>query len=79
MRIKSIFTVFARKLASGQRVYYYKCYDVRGKRQWAKSTGLSKKTEAVAYCMKLFRNNALIPEQKAMTFADFSNGWWEAS
>jgi len=76
MRIKAVFTVFARRLASGKQVYYYQCYDEKGKRQWAKSTGISKKTEAVAYCMKLFREGLLIPEQKLPTFAEFSDGWW---
>jgi len=76
MRIKAVFTVFARRLASGKQVYYYQCYNDKGKRQWAKSTGISKKTEAVAYCMKLFREGLLIPEQKLPTFAEFSDGWW---
>ena len=76
MRVKAIFSVFGRILPSGKRVYYYQCYDGKGKRQWAKSTGLTKKTEAVAYCMKLFKEGLLIPEQKVMTFGEFSNGWW---
>ena len=53
MRIKANFTVFGRKLPSGKRVFYYQCYDGKGRRQYAKSTGLTKKTEAVAYCMRL--------------------------
>ncbi|MCL1929323.1 MAG: integrase, partial [Treponema sp.] len=77
MRAKAIFTVFGRKLPSGKQVYYYQCYDEKGNRQWAKSTGITKKTEAVAYCMKLFRDGLLIPEQKVPTFAEFSAGWWD--
>ena len=77
MRAKAIFSVFGRRLPSGKRVFYYQCYDEKGKRQWAKSTGFSKKTEAIAYCMKLFRNGLLIPEPKAPTFAEFSSGWWD--
>ena len=77
MRNKAVFSVFGRKLPSGKKVYYYQCYDLKGKRQWAKSTGFTKKTEAVAYCMKLFRDGALIPEQKAPAFAEFSKGWWD--
>jgi len=77
MRVKAVFTVFGRTLPSKKLVYYYQCYDEKGKRQWAKSTGLTKKTEAVAYCMKLFKNGLLIPEHKVPTFAEFSNGWWE--
>jgi integrase len=41
------------------------------------STGKSKKTEAREYCLKLFKDGLLIPEQKAPTFAEFSNGWWD--
>jgi len=50
---------------------------MKEKRQWAKSTGKDKKTEAVAYCMKLFKEGLLIPELKVPTFAEFSKGWWE--
>jgi len=78
MRAKAIFSVFGRTLVSGKMVYYYQCYDEKGKRQWAKSTGITKKTEAMAYCMKLFRDGLLIPEEKVPTFAEFSDGWWDA-
>jgi hypothetical protein len=61
MRAKAIFTVFGRKLASGKTVFYYQCYDEKGKRLWAKSTGLHKKTEATAYCMKLYRGRLTHP------------------
>jgi integrase len=77
MRTKAVFSVFGRVLPSGRLVYYYQCYDERGNRQWAKSTGLTKKTEAVAYCMKLFRDGLLIPEQKSPSFMEFSNDWWD--
>jgi integrase len=77
MRAKAVFTVFGRKLPSKKTVYYYQCYDEKGRRQWAKSTGLTKKTEAVAYCMKLFRDGLLIPEQKTPLFSEFSKGWWD--
>jgi hypothetical protein len=49
MRTKAVFSLFGRTLPSKKTVYYYQCYDVKGKRQWAKSTGLTKKTEAMAY------------------------------
>ena len=77
MRAKAVFSVFGRRLPSGKRVFYYQCYDEKGKRQWARSTGITKKTEAVAYCMKLFRDGLLIPERKVPTFAEFSAGWWD--
>jgi hypothetical protein len=77
MRVKAIFSLFPRTLASGKVVFYYQCYDAKGKRQYAKSTGFTKKTEANTYCIGLFRDGMLIPEQKAPTFAEFSAGWWD--
>ena len=56
---------------------YFQCYDEKGRRQWAKATGLTRKTEAVAFCMKLFKDGQLIPEQKVPTFGEFAQGWWE--
>jgi len=76
MRNKAVFSVFGRKLLSGKKVFYYQCYDAKGMRQWAKSTGLTKKTDAVEYCMKLFKSGLLIPEQKSPTFAEYTDGWW---
>ena len=76
MRAKEIFSVFGRKLPSGKMVYYYQCYDEKGTRQWAKSTGCYKKTDAKTYCMKLFKDGLLIPEKKTPTFAEFTTGWW---
>jgi integrase len=77
MRAKAIFTVFGRKLASGKTVFYYQCYDAKGKRLWAKSTGLHKKTEATAYCMKLYRDGLLIPSPKVPTFGEYAEGWFD--
>jgi integrase len=77
MRVKAIFTVFGRKLASGKTVFYYQCYDEKGKRLWAKSTGLHKKTEATAYCMKLYRDGLLIPQPKVPTFGEYAEGWFD--
>jgi integrase len=77
MRAKAIFSVFGRKLASGKTVFYYQCYDQKGKRLWARSTGLSKKTEATAYCMKLYRKGLLIPQPKAPAFGEYAEGWFD--
>ena len=67
MRIKATFTLFKRTIPSGRHVYYYQCYDQIGKRQFAKSTGKTLKTEANEYCLLLFKNGLLIPEQKKPT------------
>jgi integrase len=79
MRTKAVFSVFGRKLPSGKLVYYYQCYDDKGKRKWARSTGATKKTEAVAYCMRLYRDGLLIPAPKVPTFGEFSEGWWDVN
>ncbi|MCL2252781.1 MAG: site-specific integrase, partial [Treponema sp.] len=33
--------------------------------------------EANEYCLMLFKNGLLVPEQKKPTFAEFSAGWWD--
>jgi integrase len=77
MRIKASFTVFPRKMLSGRIVFYFQCYDENGVRQNGRSTGCSKKTEAVAYCMRLYRKGALVPRKWAMTFEEYAQGWWD--
>ena len=77
MRIKENFTVFPRVLRSGLVVFYYQCYDNKGRRQNARSTGQTKKTEAKAFCMRLFKEGLLIPEQKVPTFLEFTKDWWD--
>jgi integrase len=77
MRIKANFTVFPRKMPSGRIVFYFQCYDENGVRQNGRSTGCSKKTEATAYCMRLYREGALVPRKRTTTFEEFSSGWWD--
>jgi integrase len=77
MRIKANFTVFPRKMPSGRVVFYFQCYDENGVRQNGRSTGCSKKTEATAYCMRLYREGTLVPKKKTMTFEEFARGWWD--
>jgi integrase len=77
MRIKADFTVFPRKLPSGHTVFYYQCYDENGVRLNARSTGCSKKTEAMAYCIRLYRDGTLAPKKSTMTFEEFAKGWWD--
>jgi len=78
MRIKANFSVFPRTLSSGRKVFYYQCYDGKGRRLWAKSTGKARLTEAKKYCENLFKEGLLIPEAKVPTFAEFSKGWWDS-
>jgi integrase len=64
-------------MPTGRVVFYFQCYDENGVRQNGRSTGCSKKTEAMAYCMRLYRDGVLVPRKKTMTFADFAEGWWD--
>jgi len=75
MRYKEPFTIYPRKLKT-VTVYYYQCYDNNGKRICGHSTGQLKKTAAKMYCMKLFREGRLIPENKPVSFGEFADGWW---
>jgi integrase len=77
MRIKAGFTVFPRKMPSGRVVFYFQCYDENGVRQNGRSTGCSKKTEAAAYCLRLYREGALVPRKRTVTFGEFAEGWWD--
>ncbi|GHT91326.1 hypothetical protein FACS1894140_1710 [Spirochaetia bacterium] len=77
MRSKAVFTVFARKLVSGKVVYYYQCYDDYGKRLNAHSTGMAKKTQAVSFCMDLFRVGKLIPRLRVPSFGEYCLNWFD--
>jgi hypothetical protein len=55
MRARAVFTVFARKMASGRRIYYYQTYDEKGFRTPPYSTGQGTKTAAAAFCMEFYR------------------------
>jgi integrase len=79
MRVKDIFTVYPRRMRSGQVVFYYQCYDEQGRRVCAHSTGETTKTAARTYCMKLFREGKLLPreQKKVQPFAEYAQGWWE--
>jgi integrase len=81
MRTRAVFTVFARKLESGRRVYYYQTYDDKGFRTPLYSTGQMTKTAAVAFCMERYRAGKLIPTKevkvKVPAFAKFAEGWWD--
>jgi integrase len=81
MRARAVFTVFARKLESGSRVFYYQTYDDKGFRTPMYSTGQKTKTAAVAFCMARYRAGKLIPGKEAKiktpTFGKFAEGWWD--
>ena len=78
MRYREPFTVFPRKMKSGLVVWYYQTYDNNNRRTTARSTGQTLKGAARAYCNKLYKEDALIPNRGGnITFANYSVDWWE--
>ena len=78
MRVKDVFSVFPRKLASGKVVFYYQCYDENGNRSSGLSTGQMTKTAARAYCMRLYREGSLFPHKRHIpTFEEYARNWWD--
>jgi integrase/recombinase XerD len=76
VRYKEPFTIYPRKLKN-VTVFYYQCYDDNGKRICGHSTGQRTKTAAKLYCMELYRQGRLIPENKPLNFEEFAKGWWD--
>jgi integrase len=72
------FTLFKRKVPSGQLVVYYLAYDSEGKRRGPWSTGETTLTAARNYCNRLNREGRLLPGPKgAMTFEEYAKGFWD--
>jgi hypothetical protein len=79
MRARAVFTVFARTMESGRRIFYYQTYDENGFRTPMYSTGQKTKTAATAYCVELYRAGKLVPQKEAKAraplFSKFAEGW----
>lgn len=60
------------------KYYYYRTYDERGRRTYAKSTGQTNRTKAENYCNKLNQAGRLVPT-KALTLAQWAESahWWD--
>jgi len=61
MRCRELFTVFPRGVSPGLFVYYYRTYSEDGRRTTARSTGRTSVTAAKQYCMKLWKEKAIVP------------------
>jgi integrase len=79
MKYRESFSLYKRDLASGKTIFYYRTYDEDGRRTPGHSTGMTSKTAAREYCMKLMRENRLLPSQQITmpTFREFSKDWWD--
>jgi integrase len=72
------FTLFKRKVPSGEKVVYYYAYDGEGKRRGPWTTGETSMTVARNYCNRLNREGKLVPGPKStMTFAEYAQGFWD--
>lgn len=77
MRYREAFTVFPRKMKSGRVVWYYQTYDKKGRRTTARSTGQRTKGAAKAYCNRLYKEDALIPNSCGnVLFEKYAENWW---
>jgi integrase len=79
MRVRDDFTVFPRKMPSGNVVFYYQCYDESGRRLCAHSTGETTRTMAVKKCNALMREGKLVPGKKTRmpTFGEYAESFWD--
>jgi hypothetical protein len=77
MRYREPFTLYPRKMKSGLVVWYYQTYDENGRRTTARSTGQITKMAAKAYCLKLYKEDRLIPAKCNLEFfRDYAKDWW---
>jgi hypothetical protein len=72
------FTLFKRKVPSGQKVVYFYAYDSAGKRLGPWSTGEATLMAGRNYCNRLNREGRLLPGPKGIPdFAEYANGFWD--
>ncbi|QEN04157.1 hypothetical protein EW093_05380 [Thiospirochaeta perfilievii] len=74
MRYKAPFQLFKKQLSSGSKVYYYTTYDNLNRRKQF-TTGCKTKSEALKYCLGLFKKDELIREQSRM-FSKYTENWF---
>jgi integrase len=79
MRIRESFSLYKRRVPSGLTVYYYQCYDDRGKRSCGHSTGQTTKTAAREHCLRLLREGRLLAkkEAKVPTLREWAEDFWD--
>jgi integrase len=87
MRIRESYGLYLRHLPSGRGIYYYRTYDLRGKRTCGHSTGETTRTAAREYCNRLLREDRLLGFADPVSdrpgkapvprFKDFALGFWD--
>jgi integrase len=76
MRYREPFIIFPRKISLEKAVFYYQTYDSTGNRTNARSTGTTNKSAAKQMCLRLWRENKLIPPVVLPTFQEFTKDFW---
>lgn len=77
MRYKQPFTLYKRSLKSGKTVYYYQTYDEFNRRTTARSTGCTLKSEALRYCLQLYKTDQLIPKpNQNPILREYAKNWY---
>jgi integrase len=72
------FTLFKRRVPSGEKVVYFYAYNSEGKRLGPWSTGESTLTAGRNHCNRLNREGRLLPGPKGtMTFGEYAEGFWD--
>jgi integrase len=74
MSKKKPFCLFPKKLANGQKIYYYTAYDTQGKRRQL-STGCKDQLEAMQICLKRLEEGKLIPGDR-IVFKNYVKNWF---
>lgn len=75
-RYKEPYTIFPRRLKSGNIVYYYRTYSPDGKRSVAHSTGKTNKTQARCYCAELLAQG-LLYAPSGVSFYIYANNFFD--
>lgn len=74
MRYRAPFQLFKKKISSGSKIYYYTTYDkLNSRKQY--STGCKTKSEALKYCLNLFKEDKLLHE-KSLLFENYTKDWF---
>jgi integrase len=80
MRIRETYSLYKRKVPSGECVFYYRTYDEFGLRTCGHSTGQTSKTAAREFCNALLKAGNLVPGKRGRTFKnfkDYATDWWD--
>jgi integrase len=87
MRLRESYSLYKRKIPAGggqvKVVFYWQCYDEKGRRTCGHSTGQTTRTAANEFCKQLLKEGRLAPEKAAPktpgvpTFAEYAEGWWD--